>query len=182
MDSYKYTNEQKEWLKEHYPVLGAEIITEMFNEKFKQNRSVDAIKQMCFILGLKLAEDVFADYRKRTTENLLNYHKKRTAPVGTICKKTSTTCERVKSENGEWIPIGKYLYEKNIGKVPKGYQVIFLDGNRDNHELINLEIVPVSYQALMNTYNLRSSDREITKTSVKWCELHEALRKLIEEE
>ena len=176
MDAYWYTEEQKEWLKEHYPKMGAKKMTEEFNEKFKQNRSTHSLKQMCHSMGLKLDEETFKKYREDTTNAMVVHTKTvRASKVGTIGR-PSNGYDLVKTENG-WMSLGKYLWEKNGGEVPKGYQVIFLDGDKGNRDASNLALVPTSYQALMNTYKLRSENAEITRTSVAWCRLHEALRK-----
>lgn len=176
VSNYFYTEEQKEWLKEKYPVLGAKKTTEEFNQKFKRKSSIHTIKEMCHSLGLTLNEDTFAKYREDTTKAMVDYAKNvRASKVGTVGR-PSNGYDLIKTEDG-WKSLGKYLYEKNIGKVPKGHQVIFLDGNKENRDVSNLAVVPLSYQALMNTYNLRSSDAEITKTSVMWCELYETLKK-----
>ena len=170
------TEEMEQFLKAHYPIYGAKKTAEAFNKRFNQKRSVHTIKEKSMQLGAYLNEESFAKYREDTTKILIAYNKTNAYEVGAIGRQSNGTY-RIKVGEGAWVSIGKYLYEKYIGKVPSGYQVIYLDGNKENREPSNLEMVPVSYQALMNKLCLRSSDREITKTSVKWCELHEVLRK-----
>ena len=178
LKSYYYTEEMEQFLKAHYPIYGAKKTAEAFNKRFNQKRSVHTIKEKSMQLGAYLNEESFAKYREDTTKILIAYNKTNAYEVGSIGRQSNGNY-RIKVGEGAWVSIGKYLYEKYIGKVPSGYQVIYLDGNKENREPSNLEMVPVSYQALMNKLGLRSSDREITKTSVKWCELHEALRKEI---
>lgn len=176
LNNYFYTEEQKEWLKEHYPRLGARKTTEEFNEKFKRNSSEQTIKEMCYSLGLKLNEDTFGKYRKETTHAMVEYTKnERTSEIGTIGL-PNREYDFIKTENG-WESIGRYLYKKHVGEIPDGHQVIFLDGDKENLDISNLAVVPCSYQAFMNKHGLRSENVDITRTSVKLCELHELLRK-----
>ena len=176
LNNYFYTEEQKAFLTEHYPIYGAKETTEKFNKKFSQNRSVHSIKETSLSLGVCLNEEAFAKYKQETTEFLINYNKTvRAKEVGTIGR-PSNGYDMIKTEDGTWEYLGKYLYEKHIGKVPDGYQVIFLDGDQKNREISNLAIVPISYQMLMNTLKLRSDNADITATGIKWCDLYQLLK------
>jgi hypothetical protein len=48
--------------------------------------------------------------------------------------------------------------------VPKGYVVIFADGNIHNFDIDNLVLATKGEVALMNKLNLRSVDKDITKS------------------
>lgn len=180
LDNYFYTEEEKNWLKENYPVLGAKKTAEEFNKKFQKNKNEQTLREECWGLGLKLNKETFKKYREKTTKAMVEHTKNaRASEVGTIGL-PNRDYSFIKTENG-WESIGRYLYKKHIGEIPEGYQIIFLDGNKENLEISNLAAVPKSYQALMNTYKLRSEFAEITRTGIMLCELHEALRKSEEE-
>ena len=49
-----------------------------------------------------------------------------------------------------WIQKHRYVWEKHNGKVPKGYKIVFLDGNCLNCDISNLDCVPVSIQMSLN--------------------------------
>ena len=36
------------------------------------------------------------------------------------------------------VPLGRYVWEQNYGPIPKGYKIIYKDGNFNNCELDNL--------------------------------------------
>lgn len=66
--------------------------------------------------------------------------------------------------NKNWELKHRWLYEKHYGKIPEGYNLIFLDGNKQNITLENLKLVSRSEDLIMNRNNLFSTDKEITNT------------------
>ena len=66
--------------------------------------------------------------------------------------------------NKNWILKHRYIYEQHYGKIPEGYNVIFLDGNRQNTDISNLKLVSKYEDLIMNNNNLFSKDKEITET------------------
>ena len=69
------------------------------------------------------------------------------------------------------------MYEQKHGKIPKGYKIMFLDGDKQNYSDDNMVAVPASYFALMNKLELRSVFPEINLAGIQWCELYSALKK-----
>ena len=65
-----------------------------------------------------------------------------------------------------WERKQRYLYEKNIGKIPEGNRVIFLDGNTNNFNLNNLSLVSKKEQQTMCLFSLYFNDKELTKTGL----------------
>lgn len=60
----------------------------------------------------------------------------------------------------------RYIYEQHYGKIPKGYNVIFLDGNRRNFDINNLRAVSKSEDLIMNNNNFFTNDKDITYTGL----------------
>ena len=177
LNNYYYTEEQKAFLIEHYPKLGSKRTTEEFNKRFNQNRSRHSIRELCFsYLKVRLDEDGLAEYRRYTTDNLVNYNKTVKAhEVGTIGRHANGYA-MIKLEDGTWDYLARYLYRKHIGEIPEGYQVIFLDGDRENTDIDNLAAIPLSHQTIMNTLKLRSDNVDITQTAIAWCDLYQLLK------
>lgn len=65
-----------------------------------------------------------------------------------------------------WMSKSRYIYEQAHGKIPKGYKVIFADGNNRNFDLDNLILVSNAEELIMNQRKLMSNDAEFTKTGV----------------
>lgn len=66
--------------------------------------------------------------------------------------------------NKNWELKHRWLYEKEYGKIPEGYNLIFLDGNRKNIVLSNLKLVSKSEDLIMNRHKLFATNKEITNT------------------
>lgn len=45
--------------------------------------------------------------------------------------------------NGKNNLLHRYVWEKHHGKIPKGYQIHHIDGDKSNYELSNLEIIKI---------------------------------------
>lgn len=66
--------------------------------------------------------------------------------------------------NKNWVPKQRVIYEQHYGPIPKGYKVIFADGNRFNFDIDNLVLVSSSEELIMNQKSLRYDDQDLTKT------------------
>ena len=58
------------------------------------------------------------------------------------------------------------VWEEAYGEIPKGYKLIFLDGNKQNCSLENLALITNAEHLQMTRYGLRSEIAQITKTGV----------------
>ena len=67
--------------------------------------------------------------------------------------------------------------KKSTERFPEGYALIALDGDVFNINPDNLEIVPWNYLGKLSRNNFFSSDPEITKTGIIWCDLETLLNK-----
>lgn len=68
--------------------------------------------------------------------------------------------------NDNWELKHRYIYEKHHGKIPKGYKVIFADGNRSNFDPDNLIAISSSQELILNRRKLRFEEQDLTKSGV----------------
>lgn len=68
------------------------------------------------------------------------------------------------AEPNKWELKHRVLWEKENGSIPKGYNLIFADGNKLNLDLDNLILVSNSELLIMNRRNLYKREKELTKT------------------
>lgn len=68
--------------------------------------------------------------------------------------------------NGTWKLKHHAIYEANFGRIPKGYVVIHLDGNKHNNEPDNLELATRNETMLLHHYGLQFNDAERTRTGL----------------
>ena len=158
-----WTKEEDEWFKENYPKLGVSKCA------LKLNKTKSAIKNRAITLGVIVKKEV-ATKNKRSPHELPT-SKRYVKPIGY----SKIECGRsvTKTEHG-WEQTSRVIYRQRK-EIPDGYCVLFLDGDRYNLKISNLEAVPRSYLGLLDVYNLRSEHPEITRTGIKWCELYKEL-------
>ncbi|MGM0776935.1 MAG: HNH endonuclease signature motif containing protein [Bacillota bacterium] len=65
-----------------------------------------------------------------------------------------------------WKHKHKILWEEANGPIPKGHCLIFLDRNKQNLSLDNLQLITKKQLARLNQNHLISSEPEITKTGI----------------
>lgn len=163
--NYLYSDEEISWIIENYPKLGRVKATEEFNKIFSYKRTENAIHKCAVKLGLKVTKERL---KEKAIENTGRYH-----PIGTIINKGKSWGVCIKTEEG-W----KRLSDLAIGKAPKGYRTVHLDGDITNNHPDNLMHVDFASCALMTRYDFWSSSPLITKTGIVWTDCYkELLRK-----
>lgn len=161
--NFMYSEEQRQWLIDNYPRLGRVKTAKRFNEVFKANKSVQAIKNQCIKLGLR----VDAERRKQIAiENTGRWH-----PVG----------EEVPMSHGEiYVKLEEgFVRKKNLvyGDVPSGCSLVHLDGDKTNCSKGNLMPLTREQLAMMTAYRFWSKDATVTKTGVMCCELESMVKR-----
>lgn len=164
---FTYTEEQLSYILSHYSKWGMKKTAKMFNKKFGTNKSPESICRVAVYKDVHVPSEVA---RKNSYSS--------PDAVGTIREEPSTGYLVIKTGDSwkDWMKYQRYVYEQAYGKLPEDYSVVFLDGNNRNFDLSNLVAVPRKYVVYMNSNKLRSENPEITKTSIMWCELYDALK------
>ena len=67
-------------------------------------------------------------------------------------------------EPNVWNLKHRYIYEMKYGKIPEGFNLIFLDGNKTNLDINNLKLVEKAEDLIMNNKKLFTKDKELTYT------------------
>ena len=165
------SKEQTAWVKETYPVTGAKETARLWNERYGDHLSVTCMKQIAKRVGVAVDPDV------ATTNKLRAAHGKGSKRALRMPGETRMECGRMimKAEDGTWKSAGRVIWENSYGKIPDGYALVALDGDTTNISLSNLEIVPWNYLGKLQRNDFFSSDPEITKTGIIWCDLEAVL-------
>ena len=97
-------------------------------------------------------------------------HPKNELPVGTIVKNTDGYLLRKKSMQGtqweRWEMLHRAIWEEKNGPVPKGMMLTFLDGDRENCSIDNLELITQRENSLLLRRGYRSGDAKLTKAGI----------------
>lgn len=174
---YDFSEEEKEFVKKYYPDHGPEKTTEMLNEIFNTNRVVNSVKHLANSkLGLKLNNNLRQELIKSRVKNMRTARSRDVGSVRKYTKKNGHTEYRIKVSDGQWKIAGLVIWEKEYGPVPKGYRVIYLNGDSSDFNLDNLYLASdkLAYQVVSNKH-YQTKNPEITKSLIKYYELRNAL-------
>ena len=176
---HKWSNEEKEYLKEIVEGKSYKEIQELMNEKFKYKFTISQIKGAIgrYKLNTGLTgrfESGHVPFNKGTKgltgANKTSFKKGNKPinhrPVGSERVTVDGYIEIKVSEPSKWRLKHQVIYEQHKGKVPKGYTIIFADRNRQNFDINNLIIVSRNELLVMNKNKLIYEDKDITKTGL----------------
>lgn len=181
----KYTKEQREFLIKNNHLKTSQELADMFNKRFKTNITKVNIKN--FRGNNHLNSGLTGQFKKGNIPHNKGKRQNDYMSIESIEKTKATRfkkgniptnhrdvgSERITKdgyieikikEPNKWQLKHRYIYEKKYGKIPKGYNLIFLDGNRKNIDLSNLKLVSKSEDLIMNKNKLFTTDKNITNT------------------
>ena len=70
------------------------------------------------------------------------------------------------TRHNNWKQKHRLIWEEAYGPIPKGYKVIFKDGNRHNIVLDNLALVSNSQMLILNNNNLIFDNQKLTEAGI----------------
>ena len=181
-----YSIEEEKFLIDNVKGIALKELTNRFNKEFNLNLSESAIANRKNKLGLssgitggqfkkgnipfnkgKKQKDYMSEESINKTKgtrfkkgDMPHNHKK----VGSERITIDGYIEIKTQEPNKWQLKHRYIYEKKYGKIPDGYNVIFLDGNKQNLDLSNLKLVSKAEDLIMNNNQLFTNDKNLTET------------------
>ena len=168
-----YTKKEQEWIRTNIQTMDSKTLTDTFNKLFHHNKRWDAIKSYCNrILGINFNKEIT---RKTAGKN-------RQLPIGTeVLSKDHYVKVKIadtyKGESKNWKLKHYLIWEKHYGPIPKGTNVIFLDGNNRNFDINNLALCDTKTLLLLNHWDYYGHHPSITKAGIAVCETHLKLLK-----
>ena len=170
---HKYTLEEEKFLIKNVKGISLKQLVEKFNAYFNLNLSENAIKHKK--TQLKLSNGINEGRYKKG--NIPYDHRQ----VGSERISKEGYIKIKVAEPNKWQLKHRYLYEQANGEIPKGYKIIFLDGNKKNISLSNLSLVKQSEIAIMHNKNLFTTNKNLTNTGTiianVICKTNELLKK-----
>lgn len=186
---HKYSAEEHQFLIDNVKGITLKELTRRFNEKFNTNLTENAISNQKTKLGIRSGiggqfpkGHIPANKGKKGYMSPEQYEKCKATmfkkgnipanhrPIGSERIDNRDGSILIKIQDGHlqknWMSKSRYIYEQAHGKIPKGYKVIFADGNNRNFDLDNLILVSNAEELIMNQRKLMSNDAEFTKTGV----------------
>lgn len=196
MHKNKYTSEQRIFIQENYKGIGTKELTERFNKQFGLNLTVSMMK--AYKGNHKLNSGLTGYFEKGHVP--ANKGKKGVCSEG--CKKTwfqkgnipnntdSIGTEKLLADGYIWVKVNNkpnvpkrenwiqkhvLLWEQANGAVPKGYCLIFLDGDRTHISLNNLELISRKTLAILNKKGLIRKEATLTRSGIQIAKLIQAI-------
>ena len=152
-----------------------EIVEYIENNRMKLNT-----RQMCKSLAInfdkKITEKTLRkyyyrhnlDFKKQTTQRQNCTIKQ---PIGTESNPDKNGLVRIKINDKQWVYKARYIYEQYYGKIPKGYKVVFLNGDKTDYDISNLAIARGKDILYAYSKELTSTNKEITKLGLSVAQL-----------
>lgn len=156
-----YTLEEDEYIKNNYFLMTKTKLIEELNRRFHNGIKV---RSYCAVVN--------------RASKLLDFDKI-VYDIGEEIKFDSCKYLFVKNDEGKIVRKSKVVYEDFYGKIPDGYCVIHLDGDYNNFEPDNLDLID-KYGALRagNYFSkMQSDDKDLKKVVWRLSQLESLIRK-----
>jgi len=154
----RYTPEMIDFIRNNALMHYTRDIASLFNKKFNAAVTANDIRRVLY------------NYNIPFIKNNTRYKNSFTYPIGQeIVNVKNDTYIKISNEgkkNEKWVKKQNIIWEKNNGKIPKGYCVIFLDGNKSNFELDNLELVKITEYRLFIKHGFNFNNKKLTRASL----------------
>ena len=149
-----------DFITENYPKMTVKELAKKFNEKYGTNMSDEAIRQIKRRYRLPTPnKDVENRFKKGNT----NQRK----PIGSEWVKPSSKDVYIKVANPDvWVLKKKYVYEQHFGKLPKDYQIICKNGNKQDIRIENLLAIKQTDLLFLNFHKMFMKNPELLKTGI----------------
>ena len=193
-----WSNEEKAYLRKivkgHHHKEIVELMNKKFEYKFTLMQIKGAIKRYKLNTGFtgyfKKGSTSFNKGKKQSeymSEESIEKSKKgrfkkgneayNKLPIGSERIRVTDEYIEIKvAEPNIWMLKQRYIYEQVHGKIPKGMLVSFADGNKYNFDPDNLILLTKEQSLKLTRLNLRTEDKELTKTAVKVVDLYISIR------
>lgn len=167
-----YTKEQDEWIFENvYKYDNYENLARDFNKIFGSNKKGRGIQSHAVrYLGIVSGRQAFK--KGIVPHNRREVGSERTLDNGYIYVKIACG----KDTNKTWIAKQRVIYLQNNGEIPKGHNIIFLDGNKTNFSPENLACISNRTQRILQSRAWYFNNSKLTEAAIKVVELENILK------
>lgn len=192
MTLHLWSEEEKEFLRQHYPNHSQKELLKMFNKYFNvavsHTQLIGALKRYGIKSGrtghftkghkswntgkkgLKTGGEV-TQFKKG--HKPWNYK-----PVGTERVNGEGYVDVKVADPNVWKAKHRIIWEEANGQIPEDHVLIFADGNRLNVNIENLILISRKQLSIMNINNLIKKDAELTKTGVIIASIYDKIHEI----
>ena len=168
-----YTEEQEEWLRQNVSKYDSRDLAHEFNKTFQADVDSVSVRNHCTVKGIKIGYSAHKGYRYYRNDPIgaefINHR-------GEVFVKVSDE-KRARGYNGlNWKLKSHLVWEQHHGEIPKGHGIVYLDGNRANCDISNLECVSNSIRGRISR-PFRGTSADVKRCAIKM----KTLEKILEE-
>lgn len=173
-----YTREEIDFITQNVSKYYVPQLVKMFNDKFNANMTIYKMKNFKNRYNLKsnLPKNPLTGNKKRrynlTRSEWLNKVKHK---IGyEYISKDGYKYIKIKdtvNATDNYLTKAKFNYIKKFGKIPKGYSLIHLDGNKQNDKIENLALVNYKTLSFLNRKKLLFKNKQLNETSLLLADL-----------
>lgn len=189
-----WSEEEKKYLSEITPGRHYSEILDLMNKKFIYNFTISQIKGA--IRRYKLNTGFNGQFKKgsipvnKGTKGLTGANKTsfkkgdrpvNYRPVGSERVNIYGYIEMKVEDPNKWRLKHVVVWEQHNGPVPKGYNIIFGDGNKQNLNIDNLILASKRELLILNRRKLIFNDTDLTKAGLNVVKIYEKINKLKKE-
>lgn len=91
--------------------------------------------------------------KTRFKKGRLPHNTKKDGAISIRTDKRGVQYKFIRVAISKWVPLQRWLWEKNNGPIPKGGKIIFIDGDTMNYELQNLQLITTAGLMVKNSYH-----------------------------
>lgn len=151
-----YSEELVQYIEENRMKYNINKLCEMIYKEFGKKITAKALRKYFYRHNLT--------YKKQLCRRWNNTNSK---PIGFESPPDKNGLVRVKINKKQWVYKQRYIYEQHYGKIPKGYKVVFLNGDKTDYRIENLSIAPNKDVLLVYSLELNSKNAEVTKLGLQ---------------
>lgn len=196
---HQYTEEEDEFLKFNSSKMSRQELVDLFNETFGTQIKLNTITVRCLKLGCNAPsngqfkigsvpwekcpggrEEFLMKHRNgkpfpRFPKGHIPYSFK---PVGSESVRGTTDKEKeifIKTTEG-WVTKRRLIWEEHNGKIPKGFKMVSVDGDKFNCDIDNLRIVDNDTMTVLMANRWNNKGAEIFDVGVAYSKLYTLLK------
>ena len=154
---FHYLEEHRKFIEKNCKGITTEELAILFNERFKVNITRNQIR--AYLKNNKLKNRLGGQFKKGHIPG--NYRS-----VGSERINKEGYIEIKICDPNKWALKHNFIYEKEVGKVPKGHALFFLDQNRENVSIDNLTLITRQELAFLNKVLKVSDNKDINETKI----------------
>lgn len=157
----KWTNEMIEYLKENYSNYTNLELSKRISSMFNVRASSGSIEHKANRLGLRKSEEYLKYSATHRVISPFQFKKGRVPehkkPIGyeRLDAKTGITYVKV-DDKSKFEAKQRVVYREHYGKIPEGYNIIFIDSDKTNFNIDNLACLSNSEMAMINSLRIKN--------------------------